>query len=136
MAISPNLAYAARRLFRTAFPKVTIVAPPQGIRVERDVAVPVHDGTILRANVFRPGGDGRFPVIMCAHPYGKDALPRRAPLGSWSPKRYRFMRQPERVTFSALTGWEAPDPGFWVPRGRERKWSSILSRVLADRCNS
>jgi uncharacterized protein len=117
MAESPSLSYAAERLFRTAFPRLTVVASPAGIRVERDVAIPMHDGTTLRANVFRPDRAGRFPVIMCAHPYGKDDLPMRAPFGYLPPKRYRFMRQPEPVTFSAYTSWEAPDPGYWVPRG-------------------
>jgi uncharacterized protein len=44
-------------------------------------------------------------------------LPRRTPLGYLAPKRYRFMRQPQRVTQSAYTGWEAADPCSWVPRG-------------------
>jgi predicted acyl esterase len=117
MPESPSLSYAAERLFRTAFPKLTVVAPPPGIRVERNVAITMRDGTTLRANVFRPDRDGRFPVIMHAHPYGKDELPTRTPFGYLPPKRYRFMRQPERVTFSAYTAWEAPDPGYWVPRG-------------------
>jgi predicted acyl esterase len=68
-------------------------------------------------DVFRPDGEGRFPVIMCAHPYGKDAFPRRWPFGYVPPARYRFMRQPDPITFSAYTTWEAPDPSFWVPRG-------------------
>jgi predicted acyl esterase len=41
--------------------------------VERDVEVPMRDGTILRANVYRPAGGGPFPVIMERTPYGKDA---------------------------------------------------------------
>jgi predicted acyl esterase len=117
MTVSPSLAYAAERLFRTGFPKLTVVAPPGGIRVERDVAIPMRDGTTLRANVFRPDRDGRFPVIMSAQPYGKEEMPTRTPFGYLPLKRYRFMRQPEPVTFSAYTAWEAPDPGYWVPRG-------------------
>jgi predicted acyl esterase len=114
---TPGLSYAAERLARTAFPKVTITAPAPGIRFHRDVPVTMRDGTKLRVNVFRPGREGRFPVIMCAHPYGKDVLPRRSPFGYLPLARYRFIRQPSPVTFSAHTSWEAPDPGFWVPRG-------------------
>src|SRR5206468_1126833 len=33
-------------------------------RVERDVAVPMRDGTILRADVHRPAGPGPFPVLV------------------------------------------------------------------------
>jgi predicted acyl esterase len=54
---------------------------------------------------------------MCAHPYGKDVRPRSSPLGYLPLARYRFIRQPDPITFSAYTSWEAPDPSFWVPRG-------------------
>jgi predicted acyl esterase len=114
---SPDLSYAAERLFRTAFPKLTITRPAEGIRFERDVEVPLRDGAKLRVNVFRPDREGRFPVVMCAHPYGKDVLPKRSPFGYLPLKRYRFIRQPDPVTFSAYTTWEAPDPSYWVPRG-------------------
>jgi len=45
--------------------------------VELDVPIPMRDGTLLRANVYRPVGDGRHPVLMTRLPYGKDL-----PLGS------------------------------------------------------
>src|SRR5438045_4082905 len=45
----------------------------QGIITERDVAVPMRDGTILRANVFRPSQGGPFPVLVMRTPYGKPA---------------------------------------------------------------
>ncbi len=114
---APGFGDAVARVFRIALPRVTITAPAPGIRVERDVPVPMGDGVRLRANVFRPDATGRFPVILSAHPYGKDELPRRTPLGYLPPKRYRFIRQPAPVTFSAYTTWEAPDPSYWVPRG-------------------
>jgi predicted acyl esterase len=118
MAIAtPNLSYAAQRLFRTAFPKLTITPPGPGIRFEHDVAVSMRDGTRMRLNLFRPDHDGKFPTIMSAHPYGKDAFPRRTPFGYLPPTRYRFMRQPKPIRFSAYTTWEAPDPSFWVERG-------------------
>src|ERR1022692_1527310 len=113
----PGLGYAGARLFRVAFPKVKVTAPAAGIRFERDVPVALSDGTRLRANVFRPDTGGRFPAILSAHPYGKDALPRRTSLGYLPLARYRFLRQPEPVSLSAYTSWEAPDPSSWVPRG-------------------
>jgi putative CocE/NonD family hydrolase len=33
--------------------------------------VPMRDGVVLAANVFRPGGQGRFPTILVRTPYGK-----------------------------------------------------------------
>ncbi len=99
---SPGASYAVERLFRTAFPKVTVTPPAPGIRFERDVAVPMSDGTRLRVNVFRPDGAGRFPVIMSAHPYGKDVLPKRTPFGYLPLARYRFIRQPDPLTHSGV----------------------------------
>lgn len=40
--------------------------------VERNVSVPMRDGVILRADVMRPRGEGRFPVLVYRTPYGKD----------------------------------------------------------------
>ena len=42
-----------------------------GVLVERDVAVPMRDGVILRANVFRPDRGGPYPVLVVRTPYGK-----------------------------------------------------------------
>jgi putative CocE/NonD family hydrolase len=42
---------------------------------ERDVAVPMRDGVVLKADVLRPAGAGPFPVLVYRTPYGKhDAL--------------------------------------------------------------
>lgn len=41
--------------------------------VERDLAVRVRDGIVLRADVFRPRGHGPFPVLVYRTPYGKHA---------------------------------------------------------------
>ena len=38
---------------------------------ERDVAVPMRDGVILRADVHRPAGEGTYPVLVMRTPYGK-----------------------------------------------------------------
>jgi predicted acyl esterase len=44
---------------------------------ENDVPITTRDGTVLRTNVYRPTGAGPFPVLLCAHPYGKDNLPEK-----------------------------------------------------------
>ncbi len=40
--------------------------------VEKDVAVPMRDGVILRADVLRPRAEGVFPVLVYRTPYGKE----------------------------------------------------------------
>ena len=42
------------------------------ITVDFDVPAKMRDGTILRANVYRPAGNGRWPVLLTRLPYGKD----------------------------------------------------------------
>lgn len=38
---------------------------------EENVAVPMRDGIILRANVFRPADEGQYPGLFLRTPYGK-----------------------------------------------------------------
>lgn len=114
----PDWSYALERLRNLISPPVTITPPPADVLCDRDIEVPVRDGTVLRVNVFRPRQDGRRPVLLCAHPYGKDATPIALGPGRYRmPKYYRIMHQSVPLQHSALTSWEAPDPGFWVPRG-------------------
>lgn len=109
---------ALRTLGLRIHPPVTITEPPPEVVVERDVEVPMRDGVRLRVNVFRPAGAGRYPVLLCAHPYGKDRLPRRTRWGRYRmPFQYRLMLQTAAFAHSALASWEAPDPAYWVPRG-------------------
>ena len=41
--------------------------------LEKNVAVPMRDGVVLRADVMRPPEAGKFPVLVYRTPYGKDA---------------------------------------------------------------
>src|SRR5262245_13391274 len=42
-----------------------------GMRIDWDVPVPMDDGVVLRCDVFRPVGEGRYPVILTYGPYAK-----------------------------------------------------------------
>jgi putative CocE/NonD family hydrolase len=55
-------------------PLTARAAQPAAIH-ERDVAIPMRDGTVLRADVLRPSSDGRFPTLVYRTPYSRrDAL--------------------------------------------------------------
>lgn len=110
--------YALRRLPGLLRPPVDVYEPPaDSLSVLRDLPVTVRDGTVLRVNAVLPPGTGRFPVLMSAHPYGKDNLPERRGRRYRVSVQYRMLRQTQRVRFSALTGWEAADPAWWAARG-------------------
>ncbi|MCV7399617.1 CocE/NonD family hydrolase [Mycobacterium fragae] len=99
-------------------PAIVYPPAPGAVVVDEDVAATARDGTVLRANVYRPPGAGPFPVLLCAHPYGKDKLPTKKRGRGYSvPFQYRVLRQPSRVQFSSLTTWEAPDPVWWASHG-------------------
>ncbi len=84
---------------------------------DHDVGVRLRDGVTLRLNLFRPATGGPFPVILSAHPYGKDEVPTRRRDG-WSLNlQFRIMNQPEPLRISDQTSWEAPDPVWWAQRG-------------------
>ncbi|MBI3853644.1 MAG: CocE/NonD family hydrolase [Verrucomicrobia bacterium] len=64
---------SSRALLLCVFLAVSVLAendqPP--FIFEADVKVPMRDGVQLAANVFRPKGDGPWPVILIRTPYGK-----------------------------------------------------------------
>lgn len=112
-----EFAYARGRIKAALRPPVTVTPAPADLVKDHDVAVPMADGVRLRVNVYRPAGDGPFPVILSAHPYNKDALPKKTRNG-WSVNvQYRVMNQPEPLSLSSETNWEAPDPVWWTQHG-------------------
>ena len=86
------------------------------MRTEWDVPITMDDGVVLRADVFRPDDDGRYPVIMTHGPYAK-----------WLAFQDGFARQwanleaehPDAVAGSSnlYQNWETVDPEKWVPDG-------------------
>jgi putative CocE/NonD family hydrolase len=67
-----------RRVLTIALVGLTILAPcasaaePFAVTVERGVAVKMRDGTILRADIYRPKTEGSFPVLLERTPYDKN----------------------------------------------------------------
>ncbi|MBI9043753.1 MAG: CocE/NonD family hydrolase [Anaerolineaceae bacterium] len=44
------------------------------LKVEFDVPAEMRDGTILRANIFRPDDESEYPIALTRTPYGKDYM--------------------------------------------------------------
>ena len=87
------------------------------MRFDHDVAVPMRDGTSCGSTSSDRSADGPGPVLLCAHPYGKDNTPPRRRHGYGIPRQYRVLTQSTAFSHSAWTSWEAPDPAHWVARG-------------------
>ena len=48
--------------------------PESSIVIDKDVPVPMRDGAMLRADVYRPATPGKYPVILQRTPYNKNLL--------------------------------------------------------------
>ena len=55
------------------------IQPDQHVTVDFDVPAEMRDGTVLRANIYRPVGEDRWPVLLTRTPYGKD-FPNSSPV--------------------------------------------------------
>lgn len=115
---SGRAGYALRRVRALLHPPVSVYEMSADVRKDQDVEVRLRDGVTLRLNLFRPAGrSDPLPVIVSAHPYGKDAVPRRR-RGRWSLNpQFRIMNQPAPLKISDQTSWEAPDPVWWAQQG-------------------
>lgn len=46
--------------------------PPAAFKIERGVTMKTRDGVTLRADIYRPGADGSYPVLLQRTPYDKN----------------------------------------------------------------
>jgi putative CocE/NonD family hydrolase len=87
-----------------------------GMRIDWDVPIPMDDGVVLRADVYRPPGPGRVPVIVSYGPYGKGLHFEDLYSDQW---RRMVGPHPEVMAGSTCKyqNWEVVDPEKWVPDG-------------------
>jgi uncharacterized protein len=87
-----------------------------GMQIAWDAAVPMDDGIVLRADVFRPAGTGKCPAILNYGPYAKGHAFQDSRKFAWE----RMIKQkPEvaRGTSNTYQNWEVVDPEKWVADG-------------------
>lgn len=49
--------------------------PGNDVRMENLVAIPMRDGVVLYADVYRPVKEGRYPVLVSRTPYSTERYP-------------------------------------------------------------
>jgi hypothetical protein len=87
-----------------------------GMRVAFDVAIAMGDEVVLRADVFVPIAEGRYPVIMTYGPYAKGIGFQESRPFAWQ----RLIKEHPEVAVGSSTkyqNWEVVDPEKWVPDG-------------------
>ncbi len=86
--------------------------PYEGMTIERNTSVPLPDGGVLSADIFRPTGHGRYPVILSVGPY-----PKSIPFKDWSPADHARQVLKSGQGDADLMHWETALPENWVPQG-------------------
>jgi predicted acyl esterase len=88
-----------------------------GMRIDWDAPIEMDDGLVLRCDVFRPDGDGKYPVILAAGPYGKWlSFQDEVWGGQW---KMLCRQEPEILKLSSnrYQNYEFADPERFVPDG-------------------
>jgi uncharacterized protein len=86
------------------------------MRIDWDVPITMDDGLVLRADVFRPVAEGRYPVILSYGPYAKGLAFQDGYPSAWQ----RMVEQHPDVAAGSSNlyqNWEVVDPEKWVPNG-------------------
>jgi uncharacterized protein len=86
------------------------------MQIDWDAPIKMDDGVVLRADVFRPVGEGNYPVVLSYGPYAKGLSFQEAYKGNWS----RLTESAPEVLAGSTNkyqNWELVDPEKWVPDG-------------------
>jgi predicted acyl esterase len=87
-----------------------------GMRIDWDVPITLDDGVVLRADIYRPLHEGKYPVILTYGPYAKGLAFQEGYPDQWQ----RMAAQHPDVTEGSTNkyqNWEVVDPEKWVPDG-------------------
>ncbi len=117
----------------------TVLAPggaravePFEVAIERNVPAKMRDGVVLRADVYRPKAEGKFPVLLTRLPYDKrnvasclkaaargyvcvaqDVRGRYASEGEWYPFKYESQDGYDTVEWAAALPWSNGKVGMF-----------------------
>jgi len=94
-------------------PKVEI---QDGMAIEWDAPIAMDDDVVLRADVFRPIPDGRYPVILSYGPYAKGLAFQEGYKSAWT-RMTRAYPETAEGSSNKYQNWELVDPEKWVPDG-------------------
>ena len=128
----------------------------QQVTVDFDVPAKMRDGVVLRANVYRPVGEGQWPVLLTRLPYGKD-LPLGSALmdptqvarrgyvvivqdtrgrftseGEWDPMRHEILDGEDSVAWAAELPYSNGDVGMYgVSYFGFTQWAAAIQHPAA-----
>jgi putative CocE/NonD family hydrolase len=114
-------------------PAISRADEPYAVIIERGTAVKMRDGVTLRADVYRPKADGKFPVILTRTPYDKtgnlgtcmrvaaagyvcvaqDVRGRFTSEGEWYPFKHESEDGYDTIEWLAHQPWSTGVIGMW-----------------------
>ena len=86
------------------------------MRVIWNAPIEMDDGLALRADVFLPEADGRYPVIITAGPYAKGLAFQEGYTSAWN-RLVAAYPEVERGSTNLYQNWEVVDPEKWTTDG-------------------
>ncbi len=87
-----------------------------GMAIDWDQPIAMDDGLVLRADVFRPPREGRFPVLLTYGPYAKGLAFQEGYPSAWTRMAAAHPDVPAGSS-NRYQNWEVVDPEKWVPDG-------------------
>ena len=85
-----------------------------GMKIDWDVPIKMDDGLEMRADIFRPIQDGKYPVIITYGPYAKYLHFEQIYKTCWD-KMIETFPEVGSGTSNEFQSWEVVDPEKWVP---------------------
>jgi predicted acyl esterase len=86
------------------------------MQIDWDASIRMDDGVELRADVYRPVGGGKHPVILSYGPYAKGLSFQEGYKSQWS-RLIKSAPEVLRGSSNKYQNWELVDPEKWVPDG-------------------
>jgi len=86
------------------------------MQIDWDASIRMDDGVVLRADVYRPVGGGKHPVILSYGPYAKGLSFQEGYKSQWS-RVIKSAPEVLRGSSNKYQNWELVDPEKWVPDG-------------------
>ena len=99
----------------TVYDEHTYTQDRDRMRIDWNVGLRMPDGTLQRADVYRPVADGQYPVILSYGCYAKGLAYQDGYAAQWNKM---VADHPEILQGSTnkYQNWEVADPERWVPR--------------------
>src|SRR5262249_40331475 len=112
----PAFCALTRAMGRTIMDYREVSEIRDGMRIDWDVPIEMDDGLVMRADVFRPVKEGKYPVLLSYGPYGKWLHFEDGYKTAWT---RMAETHPDVIAGSTnkYQSWEVCDPEKWVPDG-------------------